>query len=224
MNIININPNLLNAKKRMGEDGYFGQLVLWFSRIEDNKIRRTTISESYLSSFEEFSNRLQEIKQGEVVGSGALPDNEYNLVGNVYNIVNTNISGSGNSKFMIFNTRGIESEAGDCWKQVLDECLEIDIHNTKYSNLIELCCLVDEYNNTKIDGEKVAVIGNSFSYKTNYMNIIKDKEIISFDSGKRHFKCVKPNINDINLVYLNNINDINNCKKIIIYDSINRYY
>ena len=214
----------LNAKKRMEEDGYYGQLVLWFVRNEDKKVRRTTITPTYLDSYEEFSNRLQEIKQGQVEGSGALPDNEYNFVDNMYNIVNTDITGGGSSKFMIFNTRGIEDKNNTCWKQVLEETLKCEVKDNKYSNLIDLCGLVDEYNNSKKDGKKIAVIGNSFSYKSNFMDLKNGKEIIEFDCGKRKFKGVKPHINDIKLVFLNNIKDINNCKKIIIYDEINKHY
>ena len=82
-----------NAIKRMNEDGYYGQLVLNFISNNDNKIRKTTIAPSYLDSYEEFKNRLEKIRSGEVVGSDNIPDNQYNLVDNTYNIVNTNITG-----------------------------------------------------------------------------------------------------------------------------------
>ena len=77
----------------MNEDGYYGQLVLNFISNNDNKIRKTTIAPSYLDSYEEFKNRLEKIRSGEVVGSDNIPDNQYNLVDNTYNIVNTNITG-----------------------------------------------------------------------------------------------------------------------------------
>jgi hypothetical protein len=214
----------LNAKKRMEEDGYYGQLVLWFVRNEDKKVRRTTITPTYLDSYEEFSNRLQEIKQGQVEGSGALPDNEYNFVDNMYNIVNTDITGAGSSKFMIFNTRGIEDKKGTCWKQVLEYALKCEVNDNKFSNLIEFCGLVDEYNKNKPDGKKVAVLGNSFSLKSNFMNLKAGKEILTFDCGKRKFKGVKPEMKDINLVFLNDISSVEKCRKIVIYDEINKHF
>ena len=215
-----------NAKKRMGEDGYYGQLVLYFVRNNDNKAKKTTIAPSYLDTYEEFKNRLDEIKQGQVEGSDAIPDNEYNFIENVYNIVNTDIKGGSSSKFMIFNTRNMDSKDGLCWKYCLDEMLNTEfdgINDNKYSNLIEFCSLLDEYNN-KHKNNKIAVIGNSFSYKTNFMDMKKNKEIISFDCGKKSLKGIKPTLNDINLVYLNSIKNLDNCSKIIIYDEINRHY
>ena len=212
----------LNAKKRMDEDGYYGQLVLWFVRNDDKKVRRTTITPTYLDSYEEFSNRLKEIKQGAVEGSDKLEDDEYVLVENMYNIVNTDITGAGNSRFMIFEVRGINSKTGTCWRECLEECLEIEVNDKKYSNLIDLCGLVDDYNNN--NNKSIGVIGNSFSYKTNFMDMKKNKECIKFDCGKRQFKGVKPTLNDINLVFLNKITDINICEKIIIYDEINKHF
>ena len=211
-----------NAIKRMEEDGYYGQLVLNFISNNDNKIRKTTIAPSYLDSYEEFKNRLEKIRSGEVVGSDNIPDNQYNLVDNTFNIVNTNITGGGSSKFMIFETRGINSKTNNCWKECLDDC-NIECGDKKYNNLIDLCDLVDEYNNININN-KVCVIGNSFSYKTNQMNTLKNKENIWFECGNREFKGVKPTIEDIKLVYLNKITNVNECKKIIIYDELNKHF
>ena len=210
-----------NAKKRMEEDGYFGQLVLYFTSKQDNKVRRTTITENYMDTYEEFKQRLDEIKQGEVVGSGALPDNEYNFVENVYNIVNTSITGNGKSKFMIFNTRGIESKKGDCWKIVLEEVLGEEVNDKKYSNLLDFSEIINKYN--KENDDKICIIGNSFSIKGNFMKMKEGKETVKFDCGKRSFKGFKPNINDINLVVLNNIKN-DEIKRYVIYDEMNKHY
>lgn len=208
--------NIFNEFEEIGD---FGYVSLMFQSTLDNKIRNITIAPDYFDSYEEFINRINQIKTGEVVGSDKFNEDEYDLITNMYSITNVKIHGEGVSKKMIFNVKNFKATGrGDCSKISLDG---VGIYADKsYPYLKDLCEIVKNHN--KDNNDYIAVIGNTFTLSKKFLDIKKNKEIFDIDLDKTKHKGFKPNIEDINLVFLNG--EIENPTKYIIYDELSSHY
>ena len=209
-----------NIKKRLSEEKRTGNVTLEFAKIDGGQTRRITIGANYLDSLDDFLERLDDIMQGNVVGSDNVPDDEYKLLMNVYNIIFVTVAGNGLSDKIIFNCEDCsEDKTTKCYTKVFNH-LDMDVKDKKYS-------FMDNFKE-KLPSD-VRIVANSFTMKKSCYELFQERPKITYKSkmvvGKKEkdifLKLVKLENNDIKHVLLHG-ND--SSKKTVIYDQINRHY
>ena len=95
-----------------------GFVRLHFKNNSNNKTFFRNIGNVYLDSFEEFKARVEAVQEGEAIGSDALPDTEWVLMLNVFDVFETKIGGDGKSESILFKCVNTEKENSQCWSEV----------------------------------------------------------------------------------------------------------
>lgn len=235
-----------NIKKRFEEKGKEGSVILHFVNKGGSEVysltinnkkadRNITIGSGYLDDFKDFNDRINEIEQGKVEGSGAIDDTQFELVLDVYNILYIEAGqGYGLSDKILFDCEGCDSKNNKCYREVIKKILpnkayifdkkydelkgdEKEFFSKELENLTSLLRLIRKY-------KDIEFIGNTFRLSKTPLEVFKDKEVIKVDcvvaKKTKRFRLYKLNQEDIDISY----DDKEWGKEYIIWDSLNQHF
>jgi len=202
-------------QKKLGDETY---LTLYFKNKSNGNTSHRTFKSDYLATYEDFLDRAEEIKLGGgAAGSGALPDDEYEILTNLYDLLIEKIFGNSNSEYMLFKTKNIDGgKYKDCYKQVLDI---IDPKNKHFNKELS------DFNNFKdaLKPLNVSFIANTFQKKkgVNNFTVKQNSERVKIDYTDKEVVCIKPQMKNYDLHYFIKKE---NPDYIVIYDSSKKHY
>lgn len=202
-------------QNKLGDETY---LTLYFKNKTNGVISHRTIKSDFLSSYEDLLDRVEEIKLGGgPAGSGPLPDDEFEIIMNVYDLLIEKIFGNSNSEYMLFKTKNIDGgKYKNCYKQVLDIIDPKNKHNNKE---------LSDFNNFKdaLLPLNVNFIANTFQSKKGVNNFLikKNSERVKIKYTNKDVVCIKPQIKNYELHYFIKKE---NPDYTVIYDSTKKHY
>lgn len=170
-----------------------------------NKVRSIIINQNYMDSFEEFEKRIDEIQRGDVVGSDAINENEYELVIDTFDATFISaIRGFGKLCSMIYETVGIDSKKQLCGylclKHICDELnAELKIDNKEKIKFSSVSTLSEKIKELKLP---IDIISNNFVFQNDFTTLAESKEKKWVKIGKKNIKMFNLLQEDIKNVYL----------------------
>lgn len=169
-------------------------IILHFKSKQDGSIVQRTIAGDYLINVDEFLDRIQEVRQGSVEGSTAIPEEEFDLILNFFDLRSQAIGANSNSKKMLFNVVGIDGgKNGTCWKQVLEY---LGIETEQVLNDFDVFRKFLEDRNL----DHIKIIGNHISFDDNVFDLFNRNKLYKIETteGKKvkRNNCIKPTLND----------------------------
>lgn len=193
---------------------------------DENKVRtepiRRMVGNAYLFSYEEFLERIAEIRQGNQQGSDPI-DDECELDLSRFIAYTYSITGHGSSELMLFHTVGIESKELCCLGECLEKCGYRGIaeiaKKSRFTYLKELMDIIKKYN------LKINVLSNGFTLKKSLYDTFQGREIINISyTQKKKDKKEKVILLDEDDVKYHYLYQVNEPEHTIIYDEYHKHY
>ncbi len=201
---------------------------------DDNQLIWRTISKTYFEGeVEDLIQKLEQITIAQpnsnttATGSDPIDTNNYSILFRYFGSIVALIQAQGSSDKMLYKVKGIKNEKGYCVSECLKECgvdiLELGLKENDFKNMFYLINFIER---NHLD---IAVIGNGFTLKTDYNEIVKSgrEKVKSYIERKKNGKSfnelyysVKLNLNDINVPYV--IGD-DKSTFTILYDEVNKH-
>ena len=144
-----------HAMKRADERGAgIPSIILYISKGEGEPPRAITIFSSYVLTFEDFRDRVNDIIQGAVEGSGAIDPVNEQVIFNVYNLTYFEVNVGSSSDNIIFNCEGCDTDNNTCWLEVYKKIypdLDDRLNNIKkpVCSCGEECIITQRYRDSK---------------------------------------------------------------------------
>ena len=202
-------------QQKLGDETY---VSLYFKNKNTGQISYRTIKSDYLSSYEDFLDRIEEIKLGGgAFGSGALPDDENEILTNIYDLLIEKIFGNSTSEYMMFIVKDIDGRKNkDCYKQVLD-IIEPNVDHSDIS-----LSYFDNFKQKLQQIGNINFIANTFQMKKGVNNFkVKNTNRVTIDYCNQKVVCIKPNMKNYEPHYFIKTE---NPEFTVIYDSCKKHY
>jgi hypothetical protein len=223
--------DLYNAIMANIGDGTY--VNLFFINKEGNKAKEVGIVSRSLKTdalldFEDFKTNVEDLVEGDKIGSDPISEEDYDLDYNNFSIGSVKIAQAGKSDDILFNCKLIESKEGLCGYLSLLECgYDAKKFGVKPVEMRDFDKLVSVIKTNKLP---VSIIANGFSLTKN-MNMnyfIENKSSVETIEAKENkkenkYKCLQLKEEDITTIILCEPEEGIETKHYLIYDEVNQH-
>jgi len=211
-------------KKELDRLGDLNFITLMFENLNTGKVRGMSIKADYLQDYQDFSDRVDAMINGEVAGSDAFSEDEFRLLFSNIHISTYSLARAfGKSDNQLFNIMEIEEiYKNEC---VLN-CLNHLGYNVKPKDKLNLH-YVNELVKYLTDNDiPISILSNSFFLTDKQQNIVVKNgmtkiEVENKKKKRKDLKCVSPiTLDDIELCY---VYEPAYYTATLLYDEVNKH-